>query len=110
MITESMLNSLSLHLPYRLQVDTGGVMVRLIQKGIGWSFLRPATLLQHSEFVNSLNILPMPSPVITRKIVLIHKKNSHIFGYEEIKQKSIEFLNGQFKRDLTQLIPWLYKS
>ena len=109
-ITESMLNSLSLHLPYRLQVDTGGVMVRLIQKGIGWSFLRPATLLQHSEFVNSLNILPMPSPVITRKIVLIHKKNSHIFGYEEIKQKSIEFLNGQFKRDLTQLIPWLYKS
>lgn len=106
-ITESILNSLSVRFPNRMRVDDGGVMLRLIKAGLGWSFLRPATLVQHREALQGIKILPMPEPVIERRIMLVHEKSRRPMALPKIREICEKYFLEDLKIQILHIAPWL---
>lgn len=101
-MTENFLNSLFIHLPNRIEVDDGGVMLKLISKGIGWSLVRLATLVQHPDLAARVHFCKMPDPVMQREVILIFGKsvNPELVDMVEALSKNLyeQELCPQFNR------------
>ena len=83
-------------------VDDGGVMLKLISKGIGWSLVRPATLVQHPDLAARVHFCKMPDPVMQREVILIFGKsvNPELVDMVEALSKNLyeQELCPQFNR------------
>ncbi len=109
-ITQSFLDSISVNLPEKIEVDDGGVMLTLIGEGLGWSMVRPATLIQHPNLLNNVHILKMPSPVLFRNLILVYRRSEPPSEKELIKQVATNFFEKEFKPAVLKLVPWLEKQ
>lgn len=109
-ITESLLGALSVDLPFKIEVDDGGVMLKLIAEGLGWSFIRPATLIQHPELTARIRILPMPNPVMQRQLILAHRKDINPQIRDEILGICDRFYKETLYPEIIKLAPWLAAS
>lgn len=87
---------------FRRQRDDGGVMLKLISKGIGWSLVRPATLVQHPDLAARVHFCKMPDPVMQREVILIFGKsvNPELVDMVEALSKNLyeQELFPQFNR------------
>ncbi len=109
-ITESLLGALSVDLPVKIEVDDGGVMLKLIAEGFGWSFIRPATLIQHLELTERIRILPMPNPVMQRQLILAYRKDIDPQMRDEILVICDRFYKETLHPEIIRLAPWLAAS
>lgn len=106
-IMQNMLNSFPFHLPDRIYTDDGGVMLNLVKNGLGWSLVRPATLVQHPEIQNQLSIKSMPLPILERNILLVYRKTENSELIKEICLLAKGFFNEELIPQILQFAPWL---
>lgn len=103
-MTESFFNSLYMHLPNRVEVDDGGVMLELIAQRVGWSLLRPATLIQYPELAKKIHICKMPPPLLQRHVNLIFRKNEFPDFVDKVRTISIRFFKDQFELEIDNIL------
>ena len=105
-MTENFLSSLFIHLPNRIEVDDGGVMLKLISKGIGWSLVRPATLIQHPDLATQVHFCKMPDPVMQREVILIFGKSVNPEFVDTVEALSKYFYAQELLPQFKLIMPW----
>ena len=103
-MTENFLNSLFTHLPNRIEVDDGGVMLKLICKGIGWSLVRPATLVQHPDLAAQVHFCKMPDPVMQREVILIFGKSVNPELVDTVETLSKSFYEAELSKEFKKIL------
>ncbi len=110
LITELFLNSHFLYFPNRVEVDDGGMMLSLIESGLGWSLIRPATLIQHPEIARKIMGCPMPDPVLEREVSLIFRKNDATKLSQLLLEEARGFYMDELEGKFLEVAPWLKES
>ena len=81
-------------------------MLKLISKGIGWSLVRPATLVPHPDLAARVHFCKMPDPVMQREVILIFGKSVNPELVDTVETLSKKFyeteLSVEFKKILQQ--------
>lgn len=103
-MTENFLNSLFIHLPNRIEVDDGGVMLKLISKGIGWSLVRPATLVQYPDLAARVHFCKMPDPVMQREVILIFGKSVNPELVDTVETLSKSFYEAELSKEFKKIL------
>ena len=85
-------------------VDDGGVMLKLISKGIGWSLVRPATLVQHPDLAARVHFCKMPDPVMQREVILIFGKSVNPELVDTVETLSKSFYEAELSKEFKKIL------
>lgn len=88
-------------------LNDGGLMLSLIRMGLGWSILRPATLLHYPNLAEQVAVLSVPNRSMERKFKLLHKKMWDPRFSEEIERICLNIFSSNYREGLIRVIPFL---
>ena len=74
-LSRNYLNKLRFRFNGRVSVDDYATTFDLIANGFGWTLQTPLTLSSFSQYLDKVQILPMPSPVSSRDFFVITRTN-----------------------------------
>jgi DNA-binding transcriptional LysR family regulator len=71
---EQHLRRLRIEPPARLEFDTSDALLAMVAAGIGWTLATPLCILQGAQHLPQLRCLPMPAPVLFRRVTLVARR------------------------------------
>jgi DNA-binding transcriptional LysR family regulator len=71
---EQHLRRLRVEPPARLEFDTSDALLAMVAAGLGWTLATPLCILQGGQHLPQLRCLPMPAPVLNRRITLAARR------------------------------------
>ena len=74
-LIEAFINTHNIPITGITTVDNGSVKLKLVSLNKGWTITSPLALLNHQDLLASLQVLPLPSPGVSRKVYLIGATN-----------------------------------
>ena len=91
----------------KFNIDCSSMVLELVTEGMGWSLMRPAGLLQHSKYLDQVQIVPMPKPLLSREIFLVAKNTFPFELFQTIYQNLVRITRSQIASRTLQFAPWL---
>ncbi|MGU3495885.1 LysR family transcriptional regulator [Xanthobacteraceae bacterium A53D] len=102
---EAFFRSMRMDFPLRFEADSNRVVFSLVAAGVGWSLTTPLCLLQCSDMISQIEILPAPKPAFSREIHVISRKGEKQGLAEEILRLCTAELNTSIIGQLEKIIP-----
>lgn len=79
----------------------------LIAQGAGWTISRASTILQNKGLMNEILYLPMPEPLLVRKVYVLTRQNEPSALMQEFTQLACSILKESVAPELIKIAPWL---
>ena len=83
------------------------VPLSLIAQGAGWTISRASTILQNKGLMNEILYLPMPEPLLVRKVYVLTRQNEPSALMQEFTQLACSILKESVAPELIKIAPWL---
>ncbi len=107
-LSDALLSALKLNLVGTVEVDTNGLMLSLVARGIGWTLSRTTSLLQHHYLVGNIVVSPMPPPQMGRAIFLIdYPNNVPVSLHNLVFSTIVKIVKTDMRQRLINLAPWI---
>ena len=91
----------------QIEVDSNSTMLSLIAQGAGWTISRASTILQNKGLMNEILYLPMPEPLLVRKVYVLTRQNEPSALMQEFTQLACSILKESVAPELIKIAPWL---
>jgi DNA-binding transcriptional LysR family regulator len=91
---------------YGLEFDVSEAVLRMVSSGVGWAITTPLCLLQARFQAMDIEVLPLPSPQMYRRIYVIYRPNELEQVTSEIVSTWRDCLTKVILPSLESLIPW----
>ncbi len=91
----------------QIEVDSNSTMLSLIAQGAGWTISRASTILQNKGLMNEILYLPMPEPLLVRKVYVLTHQNEPSALMQEFTQLACSILKESVAPELIKIAPWL---
>ena len=88
-----------------VHTDSIDTRVRLVARGLGWAIVRPLTLLEHPELLDSLYVFPAPNPGIMRDIYVLARTNVSGEVFSDIINELADILKTETLPRMRTLLP-----
>ncbi len=88
-----------------VHTDSIDTRVRLVARGLGWAIVRPLTLLEHPELLDSLYVFPAPNPGIMRDIYVLARTNVSGEVFSDIINELADILKTETLPRMRMLLP-----
>lgn len=105
-LNERYLSANYLNLPNYIEVDSNTVMASLVRKNVGWTICRTSTFMQIKELVKGTVALPMPEPVLTRRIYMICRQNEDRKTVDLCHETARTIIRDDIAPQLRAIAPW----
>lgn len=93
--------------PEHIAVDTNALMLRLVQRGTGWAYTRPTSMLQNIHLIDDIAVLPMPNPLLTREVFLMGRQDEFLAEAEVLSDLARGCLRREIIPEILKFAPWL---
>ena len=105
-LNESYFNSLYMPLTNQLEVDGNTVMMSLIRDNIGWTLGRATTLVQTKHLVDGVVAVPMPEPLVVRKIYFMTRETEDSMLVNTCYSIIADIIKNEIFPKLKAAVPW----
>lgn len=107
-LTHNYLNKLRFRFNSCLSVEDYASIFSMIAKGFGWSLQTPFTLSFYPQYLNTVQVWPMPSPVSTRDFFIIaHDDAENIRMVRELAKTLSEIILKNVVPKSLAIAPWI---
>ncbi len=104
---ERHLRRLRLELPRRFEFESAGVILAMVEAGLGWSLLTPLSIFEVKARVPRVRTLPVPGPAFSRHLDLISRAGEIDALAGRIAEVSQRILRNRYLPEILRLAPWL---
>lgn len=104
---QDFLTSMNLSFPERFEVDQTAVILKLVSEGKGWTLARSSQLLSCIDLLDKVCVLPMPEPVLMRKLYLLDTPSLALSLHQRMIETLLESIHSNIENKLSQLFPWM---
>lgn len=105
-LNERYLSANYLNLPNCIEVDSNTVMASLVRNNVGWTICRASTFMQIKELVKGIIGLPMPEPVLVRRIFMICRQNEDKKTVDLCHETACGVIRNNIAPQLRSIAPW----
>lgn len=95
-----------LKLPNFIEVDSNTVMASLVRNNIGWTICRASTFMQIKGLVKGIVGLPMPEPVLFRRVFMICRQNEDKKTVDICHDAARVIIRDDIAPQLRAIAPW----
>ena len=106
-LQEKFFSKLGLNFVYRFEVDINALLLDFVANGAGWALTRPTTLLQHPNLSKQVDVRPMPTPVASREVYVIARKNTHTELACHLARHACEYFRTTIAPEMVKITPWV---
>ena len=106
-LQEKFFSKLGLNFVYRFEVDINAILLDYVANGAGWALTRPTTLLQHPNLAKQVDVRPMPSPVASREVYVVARKNTHSELAGHLARHACEYFRTTIAPEMLKITPWV---
>lgn len=106
-LQEKFFSKLGLNFVYRFEVDINALLLDYVANGAGWALTRPTTLLQHPSLAKQVDVRPMPTPVASREVYVIARKNRHTELASHLARHACEYFRTTIAPEMVKITPWV---
>ena len=104
---ERHLRRLRLELPRRLEFESAGVILAMVEAGLGWSLLTPLSIFEVKARMPRIRTLPVPGPAFSRHLDLISRAGEIDVLAGRIAEVAQRILRNRYLPEILRLAPWL---
>lgn len=105
-LNERYLSANYLNLPNYIEVDSNTVMASLVKNNVGWTICRASTFMQLKELVKGIIALPMPEPVLVRRIYMICRQSENKKTVDLCHEAASVVIRDNIAPQLRAIAPW----
>ena len=101
------LRRMRLDIPRRYEFESASSILDIISSGLGWALMTPLSIFDIKAVLNRIRILPMPAPVLSRRLELVSRAGEIDLLAERILRLSKRILRERYVPEALQVAPWL---
>ena len=110
LLTNNFLKTQGLNFYGNFMVDNMGLKLKLVSEGMGWFISRPVGFLNHKEILDSVAVLPLPQPGLSRKLYLVSSEKVTRELYLDVFNALLDVMRERVLPEVNALFPWLVKD